>query len=420
MLFQKLLRPAESAGATGIQYVGGYTTSYTGTATTSVSLTSLTGGIASAPSIGDLVIFCIGNASDGTTTINMGTSDYTSIVDLYTNDTYDTSLYALYKILSTAETSISVDTGIASGESSTFYVSVWRNVDSVAPFDVLPTTATGISSILANPPSITPVTSGSYIVAVGAGAANAGIQTYSSTDLTDFQTRGVNASSIDSTIGGGYYQWTSGTFDPAAFTFSTSNSTAYSWAAATVALRPTGKTYPSFIASAGVNSSTVTVPSHNAGDWLVFVSGNLTSTPPATVSGFTSVGTFANSNASLLRSGRVQYIVSDGTITTINGGGSFANVAVLRNVTGVGATSFVNTNVTTGSATVNVSVTPTNPGSICLLGSYNGGSLTGATSVTLTTNFGGRATTAPIPANISGTLTFSVSVAPCRFGAEFY
>lgn len=414
MLFQKLV-----SSKVPIQYVGGYTVGYTTVGNKTVSLTSLTGGIASAPSIGDLVFVCLGVATSGTATPSINSSGYTNIANLYSNDTNDTTLYASYKILSTAETSVSVNGSTTSTETFTVYISVWRNVDSVAPLDVPTTTATGTNSVLADPPAITPVTPGSYIVSVGAGASTSATGIYSSTDLTDF--RSVVASvNVDSTIGGGYYQWTSGTFNPAAFTFSRPNSTAYSWAAATLALRPTGRTYPSFIDSAGGNTSTVTVPAHNAGDWLVFVSGNTTSTPPTTVSGFTSLGTFVNTGAGLLRAGRLQYIVSDGTITTINGGGGYANVAVLRNVTGVGATSFINTTVTTGSTTVSVSLTPTIPGSICLLGSYNGGSLAGATGVTLTTNFGGRGTTAAVPVSISGALTFGVAIATCRFGAEFY
>lgn len=418
MLFQKLLKPANAA--TGIQYVGAATgQGFTSGGTVTVSLTGLTGGISSSAQIGDIVVISIGVAGSTNAPAIPTVSGYTQAATAGANDTNATRIYTGYKVLTSADTSVSY-TWVASNGSSAAYVSVWRNVDATYPLDITTQFIGTQNTVLANPLAITPVTLGAYIIAAAAGANSAaGNAIYSSSDLTDFRTAS-EGSTYDLSIGGGYKQWTSGAFNPAAFTFSAGDSSTYSNASTTLALRPTGKTNPSFINSASGFASTVTVPSHNAGDWLVFVSGNQTTTPPTLVSGFTNIGTFVNTGSGLLRSGRLQYIVSDGTITTINGGGNYANVAVLRNVTGIGVTKFVNTAVTTGSTTVSVSLTPTIPGAICLLGSYNGGSLTSTSGITFTNDFGGRSTTSAISASISGSLTFGFAVATCYFGAEFY
>jgi hypothetical protein len=234
---------AALAGVKGIQYVGGYVQGFEGTSSTiSVSLGgTLSGGIASSPSVGDLVIvyFAVGANSDINIIIGESPAPYTEIVELYSNDSYDTNLAVAYRQL----------TGGLTGDLSTFAISggtggntfagavavqVWRNVDG---FDVTQTTATGTNSVLCKPPAITPITTGAVVVSGGAGAHNQGIRTFSSSDLTAFLTAGgADGSAV--TIGLGHKEWTSGAFDPAQFTFSGSDSTSYSWAAVTLALRP--------------------------------------------------------------------------------------------------------------------------------------------------------------------------------------
>ena len=69
-----------------------------------------------------------------------------------------------------------------------------------------------------------------------------------------FFTVGSNDSN-DSTIGATAFPWASGAFDPATFTFSTTDNVAYSYAAATVALRPASGQTISFVG--GKTASTV-------------------------------------------------------------------------------------------------------------------------------------------------------------------
>jgi hypothetical protein len=234
------LKGATAAG--GIEFVGATALTFAGTTSNvTVSLTSLTGGIASAPAAGDLVIIYFGTGS--TADRNLVVSGYTEIVELYSNDTFDTNLVVASKFMGgTPDTSITLTGGtLNTSDAGAVVVQVWRGVDQTTPLDVTETTATGINSALCDPPAITPVTNGAVIVSGGAGAnnsvffdSNAG---YSSSDLTGFITRTANDTN-DVTIGLGYHVWTSGAFDPAQFTFAFSDSTSFSWAAVTLALRP--------------------------------------------------------------------------------------------------------------------------------------------------------------------------------------
>lgn len=249
MLADKLR--AATAAAENIQYVGGYTQGFVGT-TSNVTITfggNLTGGLASSASEGDLVLVWFGTGS--TLDRNLVVSGYTEITELYSDDTYDANLVVAYKFMEVTPDNTFVLTGgtLSTADAGAVVVQVFRGVDSIVPLDVVTTTATGASSVLANPPSITPSSAGAWVVAGGAGAHNAGTKTYSSSNLTNFRSVGADDTN-DVTVGAGYHQWISGAFDPAAFTFSASNSESYSWAAATLALHPvyTGPA-PQFIAT---------------------------------------------------------------------------------------------------------------------------------------------------------------------------
>lgn len=239
MLWQKLLG---TNAAAGIEYVGGTTgTTLGGVDDWTVSLTSLSGGLATSPSIGDLVVVYYGiGATSSALSPSVASAGYTLIATRGANDDNDANLGVSYKVLSTAETTVDlVSTGLA-GRGGAVAIYVLRGVENKYSnfFNVI--TASGANSVLCDPPAITPTTQGSVILAGGVGAHARGAATFSSSDLTSFISAGVNATGVDATIGLGYVDWTSGEFDPAAFTFSSSNSTAYSWAAATMSLLPNG------------------------------------------------------------------------------------------------------------------------------------------------------------------------------------
>jgi hypothetical protein len=204
-----------------------------------ISLTDLTGGIDTAPSSGDLVVIAYARYHTADIALGVDTSGYVERAELYSNDSNDTNLSVSDKVMGgTPDTSVTVSAPTSSTDDNSVTIHVFRGVDTTTPMDVTATTATGGNSLLANPPAITPDTSGAWVYAAGAGANN-GISgaSFSSSDLTGF----ISANSDFSkgmTLGAGYYEWSSGSFDPAAFTFSGSDNVSHSWAAVTLALRP--------------------------------------------------------------------------------------------------------------------------------------------------------------------------------------
>jgi hypothetical protein len=255
MLATKLLGVPQASSAIPVEYVGGYTQGFAGS-TENITITfggNLTGGLASSASAGDMVLIWFGVGSSGAASgLDLSASGNTQVALLFSNDTQEATLLVAYKFMGATPDSTLV---LIDGTTSTSYagaitVQVWRNVEPTIPMDVTPVTATGINSVLANPPAITPATQGAVIVSGAAGGHARGAQTYSSSNLTGFLSSGGDDSS-DVTIGAGYNIWTSGSFDPSQFTFSGSDSTLYAWAAATLALRPdyTGSV-PEYVAAA--------------------------------------------------------------------------------------------------------------------------------------------------------------------------
>jgi len=241
VLARKLLA---ADAANPIEFVGSATTTKAGAASgnSTMSLTAgLSGGIASSVSDGDFVIavFATGGVADRTLSITDGTNPYTLIgSELYADDTNDSNLRVCYKFVS-GDTSVTFGPTGASGEPGLTGVYVFRNVNQTTPLDVSAVTATGTNSLNPNPPSITPVTSGAFIVAIGAsGTRNTGQAFVTPSDLTAFvdnnreDTYGV-------AFGIGHKNdWSSGEFDPAAWVHDSVASTSYAWTAITVALRP--------------------------------------------------------------------------------------------------------------------------------------------------------------------------------------
>ena len=222
--------------ASPLEYVGGRTVGFAGdNENTVISLTGITG-----MQPGDLVVVAFATA--GTAQFSaIGNGVYTTVARLYANDTEDTNLWVAYKFMpDPVDTSITLVNGTDNvSDAGTVAIHVWRNVDTSTPMDVTATTATRTNSGIPLPPAITPTTSGAVILAAYAVAHNGGTDTYTNSNgLDNFFTVGANDTN-DSTIGLGSYNWTSGSYTPPTPTWSNSNSTAYSSAAVTLALRPT-------------------------------------------------------------------------------------------------------------------------------------------------------------------------------------
>lgn len=151
------------------------------------------------------------------------------------------------KMTSTPDTSISLPPTNSSVGAGAYAVQVWRNVDTTTPMDVTDVsftqsggssngdTTSTTGSRQPNPPSITPVTSGAVVVAMGA-AATQGSTTFTNAGLTNFLTSYGN-STYDCILGMYSAAWTSGAYDPPAFTVA-SDDTNSAASSVTVALRP--------------------------------------------------------------------------------------------------------------------------------------------------------------------------------------
>lgn len=239
MSVKELLLAASNASSPPktIQYVGGYAEGFAGQTTDkTISLTSLTGGLSSSPAAGDFVViyYGVGN-SDSTIEI----SGYTSVVSpIKVSKSQNVTLYVVYKRMgATPDTSFTILNGtndiLTAGAVA---VQVWRNVNSVNIFDVGTSSTSTSNSCIVNPPAITPTSARTLIIAGGAGGHSQGTHTYTSSDLSNFLTAGGNDNN-DVTVGMGSYAWTSGTFDPAVFGFTSTSTTSFTFAAVTFALR---------------------------------------------------------------------------------------------------------------------------------------------------------------------------------------
>jgi len=238
-MLQHFLRATQQPSAGNIEYVGGQT-QVIGTSATTVTF-ALTGGLASTPADGDVVIVSVAVTNNSDAAIGVVTSGYTEIAEIYANDSGDTNLSLSWKRMGSSPDASVVVTGKASTSNSGIaIVQVYRGVDGATAFDVTATTATGIDSAIPNPTSITPTTAGALIVVAGASTHSRGSAgTLSASYLSNFATL-VDATGTfaDGTSGMGHVAWTSGAYDPAAWTLGAADSTLYSNASVTMALRP--------------------------------------------------------------------------------------------------------------------------------------------------------------------------------------
>lgn len=237
-----------------IQFVGQTTArSLAAVSTYNVSLTGLTGGIASSPREKDIVVatYCWASTTNDTVNLPSGnnSSTYQSLIaDAYSNDARDTNGRAAYQIMGASpDTSVDVPSFSSTTNGSCCTILVFRGVDPTTPIDVTVQSASGADSNLANPPSITPSTPGAWIVTgyMGTGDATP-IAWTAPTDMTAWYTINSQATTgaFSSKVAMGYKSdWTSGAFDPAAPTAGESGA-ADSFIAYSAVLRPNPMVFP--------------------------------------------------------------------------------------------------------------------------------------------------------------------------------
>lgn len=388
MLAEKLRAAATtSTTASIITYVGGYTFSFAGTtSTTSVSLTSLTGGAGSAPITGDLVIVYYGVGSTANRTLSA--TDYIQVAEITRSGGYDANLYVGYKFMGpTPDTTLTLSSTGSVDDAGVCAISVWRNVDLIIEQDTTATTATSALTTRPNPPAITPVTTGTVIVSGGTGACSAAnLGTFTSSNLSGF----ITASSSDTNsaaIGLGYNQWSGGSFDPALFGFTGTDTTQGSAAAVTLALRPTGTNFVGTASAETVTGGSVTVnkpTGTTSGDLLIAVmsagSNNQTWTGDT---GWTEAA-----DSGLLPDLRVAYKVAGGsepsTYTFTGSFGAGSRSAIILTVRGLSYTSIgaFGTIQTTSPVTVSASLTTTVSPAVLLYLAGSSGATTSWTTPT--------------------------------------
>ena len=158
---------------------------------------------------------------------------------LYANDTKDANVSFNYKIMgSTPDTSVTVRGSNSVNNGSGAAVHVWRGADQTTPMDVASTTAIGINGANFDSPSITPITSGAYVISAGLGSANSTpVPQIAPTGYSNMVMVTATGSITSAVIGVASKAWISGAENPAAWSGGASAVTD-SWGAASIAIRP--------------------------------------------------------------------------------------------------------------------------------------------------------------------------------------
>lgn len=192
---------------------------------------------------GDIVVVAsaFGSGSSSAPTVTGDNSGaYTGLgAAAYANDTWDTNFQMFYMVQgATLDTTLTVTRPNNASYGGATVVQVWRGVNTASPIDVTGTPATTTNSSRGDPPSVTPVTSGAVVIAAGAG-----MQTPSGTPFTvpagmsNPVSYNGNGTTSDCGVWIASATWTSGAYDPPAWTGGTT-STSSSAAAQTIALKP--------------------------------------------------------------------------------------------------------------------------------------------------------------------------------------
>lgn len=302
-----LATPASAHAA--ISFVGSAINSSSPNTATTVTLP---GGM----SVNDLIIVA---AAVGDTANNgmaaPTTGGYTRIgtATIYSNKTNDVNLDIYYKFHNGSDTTVAFGAVGGTNASNVAVVMVFRGVNTSSPFDTSVSTASGISSSNANPPSHDwSGTSGVWTVAIGAtGHTGGATATFTAPTgyTTNFAFRAHN-DTIDALVGMGYNSSPSDPEDPGAFTAATIGTAASNaWAAATISLTPaiapsvtTGVAGPVGASDAIVNGAISSIGSDNAsvrGFAYSTDSGLTTGVSTTTDAGSWDTGSFSASLSSL-------------------------------------------------------------------------------------------------------------------------
>lgn len=215
----------------GIEFVGAKSYGWNG-ANQAINLKGLTGGVSANPETGDL-FFIYTQSVDGShqPILSPPAGFVERVQNVFVEDTYSSRTGLDYGFYDPSRT----NGNILAGGQSVALIAVYRNTGG---FDVPIQTASDINSSFANPPAITPITSGARIVAFGAGASAVDAFDYNDpVDMNRIVKRSFEGSRDPMAMIADLPWSGSGAFDPATFTHAGSQGFD-SWTAATIALRP--------------------------------------------------------------------------------------------------------------------------------------------------------------------------------------
>jgi hypothetical protein len=220
-----------------ISFIGGTSRSAVGS-TTNITIDFST--IASLKE-NDFVIVAHAIPNNIRQTPNVISSGYTTLRLDYVNGTsYDTNFRVSYKTMGAIP-----DANIIFGASNNTSagtltgVMVFRNVDIVSPFDIASNTSNAVGTNIVNPAAITPVSRNAMIVVIGTGSYSGPNDIYTTTGLENAYTVGLSETNSDGGLALAIYkQWTSGVYDPAAWTNTQATNLNQSYSSITMALRP--------------------------------------------------------------------------------------------------------------------------------------------------------------------------------------
>lgn len=217
-------------------------------ATMTIDLTTLltdTGGIGGAIQKDDVIVVASGWATSNTNIdVQVTSTGWTELDDLFASNTRGTNLGLFWKTMGvTPDTSIVCNASNAAGSGSGALALVYRYVDPTTPFDVtyVPGThsAVGTGNALADSPPVTPVSPGATISSIVAATGDTTPAPLNApTGMTLSGQAGMGGTSRGYRIGAARKtDWTTGAFDPPAWTTSES-AASDSWAALVLALKP--------------------------------------------------------------------------------------------------------------------------------------------------------------------------------------
>jgi hypothetical protein len=196
----------------------------------------------------DLVVVAYGISNAADAALGINTAGYTEIANLYANDDHDTNLAVAYKIMGATPDSLINVTGPSSTSRGGGAVAiVLRGVNTSTPIDVTTTTATGVNSFTPDPPTITPVTAGAMVLAIGAASGTLADSVGTAPSGYENQVAASIAGIVDSfLVALAAKLWSgSGAEDPGQFTnYALGTASAGSWAGVTVAIRPAVSSVP--------------------------------------------------------------------------------------------------------------------------------------------------------------------------------